>query len=64
MQTPQTMASNRRDAFILTALLTLATWNYLERAAIGILQEPIKREFGLSDFQLGCSVARHSPSCT
>jgi predicted MFS family arabinose efflux permease len=35
------------------ALLILATWNYIDRAAIGILQEPIKREFGLSDFQLG-----------
>jgi predicted MFS family arabinose efflux permease len=38
---------------ILTALLFLATWNYLDRAAIGILQEPVKHEFALSDFQLG-----------
>jgi sugar phosphate permease len=53
MQTTQTTASYRRDTFILTALLILATWNYLDRAAIGILQEPIKKEFGLSDFQLG-----------
>lgn len=49
----QSTVAYRRDTFILTALLILATWNYLDRAAIGILQEPIKQEFGLSDFQLG-----------
>jgi predicted MFS family arabinose efflux permease len=53
METTQSTVSYRRNTFILTALLMLATWNYLDRAAIGILQEPIKREFGLSDFQLG-----------
>jgi predicted MFS family arabinose efflux permease len=42
-----------KPVLILTALLILATWNYLDRAAVGILQEPIKHEFGLSDFQLG-----------
>lgn len=41
------------NAVILFSLLLLSTWNYLDRAAVGILQEPIKREFGLSDFQLG-----------
>lgn len=41
------------SGFFLTALLVVSTWNYLDRAALGILQEPIKREFGLSDFQLG-----------
>jgi predicted MFS family arabinose efflux permease len=42
-----------KAVLILVALLVLATWNYLDRAAVGILQEPIKHEFGLSDFQLG-----------
>ena len=45
--------SRGQTAVIYVALLTLATWNYLDRAALGILQEPIKREFSLSDFQLG-----------
>lgn len=42
-----------RTQIILPALLLVATWNYLDRATVGILQEPIKHEFGLSDFQLG-----------
>lgn len=46
-------ASRSNTGLILSALLIVATWNYLDRAAVGILQEPIKREFGLSDFQLG-----------
>jgi predicted MFS family arabinose efflux permease len=45
--------SDGKAGLILSALLILATWNYLDRAAVGILQEPIKHEFGLSDFQLG-----------
>lgn len=39
--------------WFLAALLGVSIWNYLDRAVIGILQEPIKHEFGLSDFQLG-----------
>jgi len=39
METTQSTVSYRRNTFILTALLMLATWNYLDRAAIGILQE-------------------------
>jgi len=45
--------SQGRPGLILAALLVLATWNYLDRAAVGILQEPIKHEFSLSDLQLG-----------
>lgn len=42
-----------RTGWFLAGLLAVATFNYLDRAVIGILQEPIKREFALSDFQLG-----------
>jgi len=45
--------SQGRPGLILAALLILATWNYLDRAAVGILQEPIKHEFSLSDLELG-----------
>lgn len=41
------------NGFFLASILVVSTWNYLDRAALGILQEPIKHEFGLSDFQLG-----------
>lgn len=46
-------AATANTGMILAALLVVATWNYLDRSVIGILQEPIKREFGLSDLQLG-----------
>ncbi|MGU7773822.1 spinster family MFS transporter [Burkholderia sp. MR1-5-21] len=45
--------THARTGWVLMGLLAVSTWNYLDRSAIGILQEPIKREFGLSDFQLG-----------
>lgn len=48
-----TSLSKGKTGLILFALLVVATWNFLDRAAVGILQEPIKREFALSDFQLG-----------
>ena len=40
-------------AYVLMALLTVYTFNFIDRVVIAILQEPIKQEFGLSDFQLG-----------
>jgi predicted MFS family arabinose efflux permease len=39
--------------YILGALLTVYTFNFIDRTVVGILQEPIKDEFGLSDLQLG-----------
>jgi len=51
--TPATGLSHGQTTLVLVALLVVATWNYLDRAIIGILQEPIKTEFRLSDFQLG-----------
>jgi MFS family permease len=39
--------------FVLAMLLLVYTFNFIDRVAIDILQEPIKKEFGLSDFQLG-----------
>jgi predicted MFS family arabinose efflux permease len=40
-------------AYILGALLVVYTFNFIDRVVIGIIQEPIKQEFGLTDFQLG-----------
>lgn len=40
-------------AYVLGALLVVYTFNFIDRVVIGIIQEPIKEEFGLSDFQLG-----------
>ncbi len=40
-------------AYVLGALLLVYTFNFIDRVVIGILQEPIKTELGLSDFQLG-----------
>jgi predicted MFS family arabinose efflux permease len=51
--TPAAGLSRGQATLVLVALLVVATWNYLDRAIIGILQEPIKAEFRLSDFQLG-----------
>ncbi|MGH6950375.1 MAG: spinster family MFS transporter [Vitreimonas sp.] len=40
-------------AYVLGALLIVYTFNFIDRVVIGIIQEPIKVEFGLTDFQLG-----------
>lgn len=40
-------------AYVLGALLVVYTFNFIDRVVVGIIQEPIKQEFGLSDFQLG-----------
>ncbi|MGE0743184.1 MAG: spinster family MFS transporter [Hyphomonadaceae bacterium] len=40
-------------AYVLGALLIVYTFNFIDRVVIGIIQEPIKQEFGLTDFQLG-----------
>src|SRR5690606_37066894 len=40
-------------AYILSALLVVYTFNFIDRVVIAIIQEPIKVEFGLDDFQLG-----------
>lgn len=40
-------------AYVLGALLVVYTFNFIDRVVIAIIQEPIKTEFGLTDFQLG-----------
>ncbi|HYD43627.1 MAG TPA: MFS transporter [Phenylobacterium sp.] len=40
-------------AYVLGALLVVYTFNFIDRVVVGIIQEPIKQEFALSDFQLG-----------
>ncbi|HYD86162.1 MAG TPA: MFS transporter [Vitreimonas sp.] len=40
-------------AYVLGALLVVYTFNFIDRIVVGILSEPIKNEFGLSDTELG-----------
>lgn len=40
-------------AYVLGALLMVYTFNFIDRVVVGIIQEPIKTEFSLTDFQLG-----------
>jgi predicted MFS family arabinose efflux permease len=39
--------------YVLVILLLVNASNYLDRAIVGILQQPIKEDLGLSDWQLG-----------
>jgi MFS family permease len=39
--------------YVLGALLVVYTFNFIDRVVIAIIQEPIKTEFHLTDFQLG-----------
>lgn len=39
--------------YVLAVLLLVYTFNFIDRVVISIIQEPIKREFSLSDGQLG-----------
>lgn len=41
------------QVYLVALLLLITVCNYLDRIIIGVLQEPIKRELGLSDAQLG-----------
>lgn len=49
----QGFGSKNYRAYVLGALLVVYTFNFIDRVVIGIIQEPIKTEFGLTDFQLG-----------
>lgn len=49
----QGYATKGYRAYVLGALLVVYTFNFIDRVVIGIIQEPIKAEFGLSDFELG-----------
>jgi len=40
-------------AYVLFALVVVYTFNFIDRVVVGIIQEPIRKEFGLSDTQLG-----------
>jgi predicted MFS family arabinose efflux permease len=50
---PANEISQSRAYVALVALLLTYMMSYIDRTALGVLQEPIKREFGLSDWQLG-----------
>lgn len=40
-------------SYVLGGLLLLFTFNFIDRVLLGIVQEPIKQEFHLADWQLG-----------
>ncbi|MEQ1491494.1 MAG: MFS transporter, partial [Terricaulis sp.] len=40
-------------AYVLLVLVIIYTFNFIDRLLISIVQEPIKAEFGVSNFQLG-----------
>lgn len=47
-------ATSARYRYVVLAMLILAyTFNFIDRQILGILKEPIKRELGVSDTQLG-----------
>ena len=50
---PWTLFSQRRRIFYLVVLSLVATSNFVDRNVLGILLEPIKHEFGVSDTLLG-----------
>jgi len=49
----QGFGSKSYRAYVLGALLVVYTFNFIDRVVIGIIGEPIKIEFGLTDLQLG-----------
>ena len=40
-------------AYVLSALLLVYIFNFIDRTIINILTEPIKLEFGVEDWQMG-----------
>lgn len=40
-------------AYVLLALTVVYTFNFVDRGLIGVTQEPLKHDLGVSDFQLG-----------
>ncbi|MDQ0466903.1 MFS family permease [Caulobacter ginsengisoli] len=45
--------TTRQAAIALAVLFVVALFNYIDRSIVSILQEPIKKDLGLSDAQLG-----------
>ena len=49
---PRTVSGGYKS-YVLGALLVVYIFNFVDRQIVGVLQEPIKAEFGLADWQLG-----------
>lgn len=49
---PRTVSGGYKS-YVLGALLVVYIFNFIDRQIVGVLQEPIKAEFGLADWQLG-----------
>ncbi|MET0373178.1 MAG: MFS transporter [Rhizorhabdus sp.] len=45
--------TSRQAGIALAVLLLTYMMSYIDRTALGVLQEPVKRELGLSDWQIG-----------
>lgn len=50
---PEASAPPVSRAYVLGILLSVYIFNFIDRQIVSILQEPIKAEFGLKDWQLG-----------
>jgi predicted MFS family arabinose efflux permease len=50
-QAPPSSGAYRR--YVILLLFLAYMFNYVDRTLLGIIQEPIKKEFGLTDFQVG-----------
>src|SRR5437868_543234 len=50
---PRSAAAVRHRQLVIWLLALVYTFNFLERQVVSVLQEPIRRELGLSDTQLG-----------
>jgi predicted MFS family arabinose efflux permease len=53
LRAPSSGVTERAARAALIVLLLTYMMSFIDRTALGVLQEPIKREFGLSDWQLG-----------
>ncbi len=52
-QEAQGHGTRKTQTYVLLLLMVIYALSLVDRIAIGIVQEPIKHEFGLTDFQLG-----------
>ena len=50
---PQDRFSRRYRGWLLAVLLAVCTINYADRSVVGSVAEPLRRDLGLTDFQLG-----------
>jgi sugar phosphate permease len=52
-ETAAPAGASRRGWYALTIMLLIYSCNFLDRAVLSLVAEPVRREFALSDSQLG-----------